>query len=871
MLKKILAITLSIAMLMSVSVFASVVTDNETGKITYEDNFDDKAPGTVSGGALYDGTNDDPGKYSSDTIYAGTSGNYEKAGVIAGVGPDNSNALVTYKHGADKRIGTLAIPGLTDSKKVNTISFDIKFDVTSLGAAAFIGGYFSSSSTLRIPPIEVKTTGDVYIYKGGSSRVDSGYDFKLGTWYKLVMFDNGTTMYAWLLENGEAVAYSYATPPADSYNRFAITQFGAQTANKGNAYIDNVRVESYELSKVAPTVKVAPAIAGQTIEADTETVSVTFDQMLDTTSKATLTAGSSSYECAITQDNSAPYKYTIALPELVGGTDYTLNLTTLKNKGANPVADATYSFKTAAAKVHPVVMSSEPAADEKEVKLDTKTMTVEFNKAMTKPDTVTLTGGTADIIADVTTTDNITFTFTWEENLEDFKTYTVSLEEFVDEEGEASQTASLSFRTENTGVQKIIDDLENAVADNNRGYNVEKNPELALTADDSGAGSTYVTHVAGKTGNALQLKTGAKNACIKTLRTTTAHQPEYNEETQQYEQFVLTYSFNLQEIAVNDGTSWNDSATIKKSGAMIRFMADDSTTPTYTSVVAAITSDAEGNPYIGVHGAGEAQKTALDKAKWYNVVWSIDGINQKFSLIDSTTGECVYYTEKDSTGVYDAGEAINMLVMSAHGFEDSSKRYNQNQTIWIDDFTLWKIKPWKANHVLSETKDASVTATGVGANIDFEFDQPVVLTADMFNVADETIAATFKYPDFCKATAIIGGLKQKTSYEIDYSGVKSAGGADLGDKKPTRILNVTTLVASEEITELAATYTGFAANDTLDVAFTAKNDISASVVAAYYKEGKIAAVKVKKANINEGANTVTIKLSEAVDADSVKV
>ena len=43
MLKKILAITLSMAMLMSVSAFASVETDSDTGKITYTENFDAKA------------------------------------------------------------------------------------------------------------------------------------------------------------------------------------------------------------------------------------------------------------------------------------------------------------------------------------------------------------------------------------------------------------------------------------------------------------------------------------------------------------------------------------------------------------------------------------------------------------------------------------------------------------------------------------------------------------------------------------------------------------------------------------------------------------------------------------------------------------
>ena len=80
--KKLLLISV-ISVLFALPAYGAVTEDVEKGRITYEDNFNDKSPTVHKNGNLYDGTAD-PGRYGSDTVYKASSNN-EKGGVVASI------------------------------------------------------------------------------------------------------------------------------------------------------------------------------------------------------------------------------------------------------------------------------------------------------------------------------------------------------------------------------------------------------------------------------------------------------------------------------------------------------------------------------------------------------------------------------------------------------------------------------------------------------------------------------------------------------------------------------------------------------------------------------------------------------------------
>ncbi len=881
MTKKLISTVLCLVMLVSVIGVSATPVTEANGRVTYTDNFNHDV--TVATRVNYP---TDP--YTSDIFVLNSTVSRSRSLLTPNAGPDGSAALVFDPHGDTRCLAGTAT--LTDSSKWYEFSYDMKIVGTTTSTGLYLMSDGSSHRVFQLLNGKVMVASAV----NGREFADSGMTISENTWYHVKAVIHGGKAYGYIYDDaGNGVCSLQKGVEVTAFTGTTLQAFNMDATASGalTTTIDNAKLVEYVPANVAPAVVTAPAINGnQAVAIDTNTVSVTLDQPLNVSgSTVTLTpAGGTAQTCSVAIDYSKPYTYTVTLPELSSGTSYTLDMSGLKNSGNAIVGNsAVYTFKTVEAAIVPNVVTSVPAADAEDVSVNTKTMTVTFNKAMTTvPETVTLTGGAVDITADVATVDNATYTFTWEEKLAGDTTYSVSLAQFTDESSVAPTTASLSFTTEYTGIIKITDDFE-AVSDVS-GYNTYSasggvhNPNIPLTTG-SPYMLGYVASVTGYNGNALKLSTGGDNSrnCIGSLQTAASYTPEtsvVNGETV-YEKFVMTYRINLDDIA-DYGTTVhlkdNDAAEYTTKGARVQIGAA-SGAMRFATTIAVIQSDADGKAYIGVNGASEASRKEMLEDHWYNIVLTVDGGNQTIAVIDAegeNKGSAIWSASMTlPSSYYTAGAAMTFYPLVSARTAEGTSMYNDSQSILLDDFAIWRIKPWSEEHAL--TAD-SVAADG--STITMNFNQPVMATKAMLNVdvvdtsnANTSVMfdASSVYPDFCQQAVTVKDLAAG-NYVLDYSGIKALSGA--GFVEPAACVKEFAATSGENKVILTSDVT--ADEDALAFGIYNGEADSIKVYVAYYAGGELLGVEVPAEEVTVAADNianVTVSTIDGYDAYRILV
>ena len=896
MLKKILAMTLCIAMLLSVSAFAAVTTDEVTGMVIATDNFE-----TEDGYTADQKRNSNANNLLTSSIFAGappeatTSYGYSTSYAREGKGTNGSMGLEIGIADGNYTTRFVMTKDLEIGADTNTKIYELSYDVktTDTSGAVYLGAYGSRSIDGGL--FRLTKNGNIFVFENGAF-VDSGIAFESDAWYHVDVVASGKNRYGYLTtEGGDAL---FASRTGVTKPRINLEIHGS-TSSSGRSstlkvYLDNVKLVEFEPANIDPAVVQAPQVSGKTnIQADTVSTVFTANQLLNTESKAILTpADGEAAECSISVDASAPYAYKIAFPALAEGEEYTLDLSGIESVSGEALPEtAVYTFKTVAAAID--LLSSTIENGARDVSEEIKEMTVTFTReAVNPPATVSITGGKAPITATVTTNDNTEFTFDWSSFVDDLQgltEYTIDLSEFVGDDGLSSKTPAITFTTQSTAVVKITDDFE-SVLSTDTGYNTldskgnRKNPAIPLTTGEGNA-SGYVSSVAGYEGNgsAIKVITKTSGSCVNPIYLHEKITPAQNvtETGTQYEQIVVTYRFNFAKFA-DHGTvaKWNKDAVEGKSrGAQIRFLANKSKSGG-TPVARIISYNEPGKCYFNSIG----QETTYPDAEvienhWYNIIWTIDGTQQTFMVVDAegtNKGRVVFKNSVTSTG-YTAGDALTVVPIAVGRQKESNGDiWNENLNVLADDFTVWRIKPWKMGNAMNETADKVITQTALGAKCDFAFDQPVVLNKSMFSIADSENNETFEftYPDFTKATAYVTDLNQNQEYTVDYSGVKSAGKAGFGDTTVNKLYRFTSGELQDEAQITSATYIGFNKDDVLYFNVSSKSYLTGRFIIAFYNAenpGKIEAIKLMSGRIVPGSNSFGYTFSEAVNADSAKI
>ncbi len=561
----------------------------------------------------------------------------------------------------------------------------------------------------------------------------------------------------------------------------------------------------------------------------------------------------------------------------------------------------------------PSMVSSSIANNATDISTDTTTLTVEFDQPLS---TLSAKVGGTDCTMTAVSNKLNTYIVTLPA-LAGATAYTVDFTGSKNA-GNAASDDTLTFTTAGTsggaeetgqGIVTVVDNFEDSslLVSSNDGYNIGSTDASPLMAErmGSGAGHTYLTENNGgygETGKALVFKTDvAGGSSFKPLSTVVPYKAETyvdGDETIN-EQFVVTYRLMIDDAAEFQGTTTNSTGTktYDNKGTRIWIGASNTGRALLASrTVAAISNydanadgECEAQLYVYVPGAAFSTYVPIYEDIWYNITYKIDGNDHYCWFTNAMTGELVWQGYREITangtdpiyispfvGMRDVGTSAN----------GSTYAYNHAQAVLIDDFTLYRIKPWLSDSALV-TESAS---TDANSNISLSFNQPVVGKTGMLELykgvaegvggalTNERIYAipTIKYPDFCKQTVSFSNLEYMTAYTLDYSAMKGVSGADLGDNKATSLVEFTTAVAPEDISVVGEIEcSGLTANSTISVDFYSKSAQSPTVLAAFYKRSfpaQLAAVEVEpNFALAEGKNSKTITLSKNIDADYIKL
>ncbi len=890
MFKKFTAITLSLLMVLSsVGVFAAPI-PKPSGMLVSTDNFDSFTVDTP-----FDKTVGYPsGEYTSDVFVKDSSSTtnvaYSTCDIVIDGGVNGTPAL--KMNGGNTRSQLTGTHEIASGEWVE-YSTDIRFvfDTDTTTGTITLGAGNLGGSTRPLFQIvnengwQIKgNTGT-----GSSNTYVTACACITDTWYKLVIRADATTKTGWILDqNGKILATSATkTKAAAEAGKICFAKFDGNY--KGDIYLDNAEIKKYTPAEHAPMITTAPEIAGkQNVPADTASVTVVTDQPLVVNSSV---AKLNDADCNIAEDTTKLYTYTISLPELEEGTEYTLDLSGLSN-GTKTVGEVTgvtgtYTFKTVAAAVIPNVLESVPANGATGVSADTKTMTITFNKEMPTYPTagLTLASTAGNITATVATEDYTTFTLNWSGDLASNATYTVDLTGFKDSEGVAPTTTSISFTSENLGIVVLEEDFENpenVFSDNkgNRGYT----SDLITMANISSGNQAstpfdYVSLVSdGHSGNAVQFKTGEEDVRYlgNKLSTTTSTKPNANEAV------VATWRFRLDDMADFNSDNLIGSRIYIGQTATAGSGREVDVDNIITHI---LTNKETGKPQIR-HMSKQFVEDGSDieEDRWYNITYVITASEHSIAFVDDVTGELVY-TRSDAITL---GDNVYIMPFTAHRATDTFGTSNQNQTFTIDDFSLRTINLNKATHKLALSGDISTNINGTDAEITFNFNQPVVPEADMLALFEGVVVNAgvtennpsgsvpeITYPDFCTAKISFTGLKAFAAYTLDYSGVTAVSGADLGTNRPTALVGFETGEGAEAVSIMGniAFSNGLVEGSKIIADIYSKEARTPKVIAAFYKNGspaELSAIEIADVSLIAGENAnKEIVLTKNIDADYV--
>ncbi len=754
------------------------------------------------------------------------------------------------------------------------------------------GGLFSNSNTFN--------ASDFYIGTHLSSTPKYQANLTADKWYRaeaIIGTDaSGYLHFAIYDENGTAItktsggaAYNSTYNGLTSSNyqdRFlgSIALGPVATEDTGfTVLMDNLEYSAYK-TETGPAIKSGSYFTESSIKNNdvvsltTNSATVVFDQQLADGFKAHIAStGETATECTMTavKAYANSYSYTVALPELEASKNYTLSFSDCKN--TNGVAStSTITFKTEGA--GPAIVKH---SIENEISPLTEEVEVTFDQPLSSDSKVVVyKEGGAELDCILTNTTGNTYTITLP-YLEDGTDYTLDFTGCKNASG-ASCSDKVNFKTTIVRIVKLTDDFENnLVGADNKGYNTGKDATNHLYSQSRPLGVDTISMANGYNGNAIQISTvkadnDTDDRFINALNTTVNHIPEINPaDNGEYEKFVLTYRFNIDKKADCEGTQYvtTKEQTYNLSGSEINFYTGSGNSlPKDT--LASIVNLEDGSLVISARETENNVTAPVEEDHWYNIVWVIDGENQTFNFIDEETGKLIF-THQEEFAIPETGHCIVVYNGNRSLNSIAGVIYNQNQTVLIDDFTFWKIKPWMTEHKLT----ANVTGT---STIDMSFNQPVIAAADMFDtykvVNDENIPVSstpeFIYNDFCEISVSYKNLRYMTDYVVDYSDVKSAGGAGFRDEVAlTRSFN-------KGKDPAGLTLIGDISYDALGkgAVITAKMqkdaDGTASVIAAFYKGNVLLGIAL---NTNETftkdvQTDVTLTLeNDMSEADTIKV
>lgn len=644
-----------------------------------------------------------------------------------------------------------------------------------------------------------------------------------------------------------------------------------ETADTGfTVLIDNAEyrvckpVSSGPALKTGSTFTEATIKNGDTVALNVGEVTVAFDQKLAEGYKATLTpAGGTSIECAMTAGKTYATTsfYTVTIPELAVGTNYTLSFENCKNS-QNAASASTITFKTLGE--GPEIQTS-TLEDGGEISPVSPKATVTFDQTLASGSKVVVykDGGEA-LPCTLVNTSGYTYEITLPE-LEDGENYTLDFTGCFNEENTPSK-GKISFTTKVVRIVKLTDDFETDYlgtnADNNyKGYNTSKNSAyspLYSAAAKNYQGTIYRSE-GYNGGNALTIST--ENASDSTS-TPKLHTPGYYplstnpDDPTEYEKCVVTYRFKIDQAAPAEGEiiKYNNNE-YKSNGTAITFYTNDKTS---SGAVARIDGDSNGKLLISADNSATAvvgEDAEVFEDRWYNIVWVFENDKQTFNFIDAQTGKLVF------TGTGTGGN----LSMTADGYQigifsgitnfkevdgGTNNVSNYDQIVSFDDFTLWKIKPWENEHKL-------IAEVSGGETTNMIFNQPVIGAENMFVVnkvvnsenVPSSATPVFTYPDFCKMTVNYNGLRYMTDYTVDYSDLVSAGGARFLDTElATKTISFSVGKDSKDLTLIGdISYNDLKEGDVVTANIQKDTDGTACIFIAFYdSEGDIMSADSQK-------------------------
>jgi len=873
MLKKLMALILSTAMILSAtSVFAGKV--ESTGMVVYTDDFehlDITENVTFANGEAYSA------HATSDVFSAsGLIHNGNMAHLVVNEGKDGSKAFkLTAGKSSNNSIATIEPAKVSTYFDNLVLTCDVKISYHTDTTAGYVG--LAAHGTYADAPLLIvkydASTGKNYIANSAGTKLA---DYDENKWYKLVVrkrAQNNTT-YAHLAdEDGNLIAEATNNK---SWGSIAPIKNRAAANSGAELIIDNVELKHYVSTSVAPTIVAAPSISGQTdVPTNTNSTSFSVDELLylEGGAKATLTADGDTKTCTITRDTSKLYTYNVSWEgSLLEETDYTLNISGLLYYLYGKTSSATYTFHTAESP-NPDVVSSVPTNGEENVSSELKQMTVAFNKEITEaPKTVTLTSENDTVTANVSTSDNMTFTFEWTDELDGMTAYSVNLDAFKNVDGLSSKTKTISFTTGNADMQILSEDFEDASQVNSSGT-AFTGSLLYTTASSVGTDVTEVKQVAGFTPgtNALQFSTGttASSQYLNPLWSKTEH--AYSDD----EMLVATWRFRLDQMATYDPAN-------KKYGPQICLGTSYAANYTPgTSMASTLIMMQDGKLVLRSPAEAVANAREIYEDRWYNITYVMSKTTEAIYVADALTNELVYKRTPNYWGsALDKTSYTNYIIpVSAPKTKQtdaSTAVYNENQIYTIDDFKLWKIKPGRSTHKLASS--GSITEEGGAVTINFS--QPIIPDESMFSLYygdDELVykRPEVKMPDFCKAEVSYTGLDELTDYKLDYSAAKGISGADIIDRE-NAVYEFTSAPSDSKVSVIGDVYcSGLTDGSEITTNVYSNEDRTVHIVAAFYEKTFPVNLKTvvleKDVYLSEGKNPVTVTLNSDIDTDIVKL
>lgn len=665
--------------------------------------------------------------------------------------------------------------------------------------------------------------------------------------------------------------------------------------------IDNAKMVRYNRAQAGPAIASSSVADGATAvnPAILNSIEVEFDQNV-TTALATLKAeGKPDITCTATPVANKLNTYTLSWTgELAANTTYTVDMSATTNGKQAAGETAKITFTTKEPTAAPKLLKSTIADGATGVATTIKSVEVAFDIAVTVKASLTdEDGAVIDTAFTPVAGKANAYTISWEDNLALGTTYTLDMSDTTNADGvPAGDDAIITFTTEK-GIEKLTEDFESGSV-----YGSEfKGSLLRLQYSTRDGRANFAT---GYSGNALELKMplGARKNAFDPLVTKEAYAPEVisaNGGEIEYEKFVVTYRFNLKEMAdvgsdtVADTGDVSGTPEAKTAGSRILMAIHENTLLGYDKSLMACINTQNGKPYIqDLDDANDGAEFAEDH--WYNIVWLVDGQDQTFRFIDAETGELVW--ERSITAAYTAGTPLYIIPYQGRRISGNAGSqyfvYNEGQTALIDDFNIWRINPYANAQklaVIASDNDTELDIDSAEDNkITITYNQPVLGTSsdlELYNVIDGVknelaySTANIKFADFCTQEVTFSNLVYSGEYVLDYSAIKAVSGAEIAEAdKPTSLVEFTTAASSDDVSIVGFGAGELTADSNVNFNFCGKITDDMNVYVAFYKNissGKqlIGVATVDDVSVTEGETTpVEIQLSEDYsDADCIKV